>query len=54
MAGPSTTAQVHPALLTRALLGAAQAKGTQLLQGCVQEVVLRGEQVTGEWGRGVG
>lgn len=42
LGGPATTAQVHPAVLTRCLMDAAAAKGAQLLIGKVQRVLLEG------------
>ncbi len=47
LGSPETTAQVHPALFTTALLDAAQARGAALRKGAVQAVTTRGGAVTG-------
>lgn len=45
---PSTNAQVHPQLFTRAIFSEAQEKfGASLKQGTVQEVKVEGQKVTG-------
>lgn len=45
---PSTNAQVHPQLFTRAIFSEAQKKyGASLVQGAVQEVKVEGQKVTG-------
>lgn len=49
MAGPDTTAQVHPAQLTRALLAAAaELAGTRVEQGTVEGLDIADGAVTGE------
>ncbi|PNH03610.1 hypothetical protein TSOC_010317 [Tetrabaena socialis] len=42
MGGPTTTAQVHPALLTRALIAAAVARGAVLVRGCAEGLRVEG------------
>jgi glycine/D-amino acid oxidase-like deaminating enzyme len=44
---PTTTAQVHPAQFTQALLQAAQQRGARLILGCVQGLAMTGKQVAG-------
>ena len=44
---PETTAQIHPALFTAALLEAAQARGAELRKGVVEGVATRGGAVRG-------
>jgi glycine/D-amino acid oxidase-like deaminating enzyme len=47
LGSPETTAQVHPALFTAALLDAAQARGTELRKGVVEAVATRSRAVSG-------
>ena len=47
LGSPETTAQVHPARLTRGLLAAAEARGASLLRGTVESLVLADDRVRG-------
>jgi glycine/D-amino acid oxidase-like deaminating enzyme len=47
LGSPETTAQVHPARFTTALLDAAQARGAELRKGVVEAVATRGRAVAG-------
>src|SRR5215831_6105772 len=49
---PATTAQVHPARFTQALLHAARARGTELRLGCVEGLEVVHGQVRGVRGDG--
>ena len=44
MGDESTTAQVHPELLTKALLAAAEQQGAKLRHGTVEGIRLDGKQ----------
>src|SRR5215475_7816997 len=46
---PATTAQVHPARFTQALLHAARARGAELRLGCVEGLEVVHGQVCGVW-----
>ena len=48
MGDESSTAQVHPQKLSRALVDAAQEKGAQLRIGEVQNIITSGKKVTGK------
>jgi glycine/D-amino acid oxidase-like deaminating enzyme len=47
LGSPETTAQVHPALFTAAMMRAAEAHGAELRIGTVAELVRNGDAVTG-------
>jgi glycine/D-amino acid oxidase-like deaminating enzyme len=47
LGSPETTAQVHPALFTTALLDAARERGAELRKGVVEAVTTRGRAVSG-------
>ena len=49
MAGPDTTAQVHPKKLSEALVAGAQELGATLRMGEVQGVKHDGHRVQGRW-----
>ncbi|KAG2498200.1 hypothetical protein HYH03_003953 [Edaphochlamys debaryana] len=53
MGDPATTAQVHPRLLTHALIAAAEARGAVLRRGCVEGLRLQAEEGAGGRGRRV-
>ena len=52
MAGPDTTAQVHPKKLSEALVAGAEELGATLRIGEVQGVKHHGQEVQGEWQHG--
>lgn len=49
---PETTAQVHPARFTDAMMQAAQARGAEFRLGVVEDVVRRGDGISGVIGDG--
>ena len=40
LGGPDTTAQVHPAAFTEAMMASAADRGARLIEGCVQDIAL--------------